>query len=158
MIIRVFQTRDATAVDALALKAFEQYSAHYKPWEEFRGKIGHMSMMPIEIILAEKVGKIAGAVGFVAPGKVVDSHFDPQWAVIRMLVVDPVFRGQGLGRKLTEACLERAKSLGCRTIGLHTSPIMEVALSLYLRMGFIKRSDIADIYGVPYGIYTLELE
>ena len=53
-----------------------------------------------------------------------------------MLVIDPGARGRGLGRLLTEECVRRARRDGAPTVALHTSPIMEVALPMYLRMGF----------------------
>ena len=149
IIIRNFQSKDALEVNEMALSAFSQYSNFYKPWNEFQSKISKMSGMPIDIIIAEIEGKISGAVGFVSPGKITNSHFNSDWAVIRMLVVKPEYRLRGIGRRLTEECLKRARVLNCHTIGLHTSRIMEVALSLYLRMGFVKEGDIPDIYGVP---------
>jgi len=156
MKIRPFLQTDAPDVDALALRAFDQFAGHYRPWGEFRARIAHMSAMPMEIWLAEEAGRLLGAVGLVPPGQGTDARFSPDWAVIRMLVVDPAHRGIGLGRGLTECCIDRARNLGAKAIGLHTSPIMEVALGLYLRMGFKKMQDIDDIYGVPYAIYKLD--
>ena len=42
-------------------------------------------------------------------------------------------------------------------IALHTTPIMRVALPMYLRMGFIKLREASEIYGVPYAVYTKSL-
>jgi hypothetical protein len=42
-------------------------------------------------------------------------------------------------------------------IALYTTPMMTVALSMYLRMGFTKLRNAEDIYGVPYAVYTKEL-
>jgi GNAT superfamily N-acetyltransferase len=36
------------------------------------------------------------------------AYFDPAWPIIRMLVVEPSARGFGVGRRLTEACIDRA--------------------------------------------------
>ena len=46
---------------------------------------------------------------------------------------------------------------GAPVIALHTSPIMTVALPLYLRMGFVKAYDVPPIFGVPYAVYTKAL-
>jgi GNAT superfamily N-acetyltransferase len=89
-----------------------------------------------EIIVAEIDGRIAGGVAYVGPGKPKAAFFDPAWPIIRMLVVDPAARGHGLGRALTEACLHRARRDAAPVIALHTTPIMTVALPMYLRMGF----------------------
>lgn len=58
---------------------------------------------------------------------------------------------------LTEACLERARRDHSPIIALHTSPIMSVALPMYLRMGFEKLRDAPDIHGVSYAVYTKSL-
>jgi ribosomal protein S18 acetylase RimI-like enzyme len=74
-----------------------------------------------------------------------------------MLVVKPARRGHGIGRLLTEECIHRARRDNSSIIALHTTPIMTVALAMYLRMGFAKLRDAPDIYGVPYGVYTKTL-
>lgn len=51
-----------------------------------------------------------------------------------MLVVDPDLRGKGLGRRLTGECVARARRDNAAVIALHTSPAMEVALRIYLKM------------------------
>ena len=74
-----------------------------------------------------------------------------------MLVVDPAARGRGLGRMLTEECMRRARRDGAEMIALHTSPIMQVALAMYLRLGFVPLRDSPPIFGVPYRIYLKRL-
>ncbi|MCP4441646.1 MAG: GNAT family N-acetyltransferase, partial [Aureispira sp.] len=63
----------------------------------------------------------------------------------------------GIGKQLTLACLDRAKNANVNCVGLHTSTIMEVALPMYLKLGFSKVKDIPDIGGAPYSIFCLEL-
>ncbi|WP_338821991.1 GNAT family N-acetyltransferase [Bradyrhizobium septentrionale] len=72
-------------------------------------------------------------------------------------MIDPAFRGKGLGRALSTECVARAKRDGAPAIALHTSPIMTVALPMYLRMGFLKAHDVPPIFGVPYAVYTKAL-
>jgi GNAT superfamily N-acetyltransferase len=76
---------------------------------------------------------------------------------MRMLVVHPEYRGWGVGRKLAEQCLRRAIRDQANIFALHTSPIMQVALPMYLRMGFTYHSPAPDIWGVKYNIYTKRL-
>jgi ribosomal protein S18 acetylase RimI-like enzyme len=83
--------------------------------------------------------------------------FRPEWPIIQMLVVDPAARKRGIGRRLTEACIERARQAGAAAIALHTSPAMEVALGLYLRMGFALEFKVPDRFGVPYAVYLKPL-
>ncbi len=48
----------------------------------------------------------------------------------------PEYRGKGLGQRLLEACLARAKEVGLTRIELETRADNEPALRLYERMGF----------------------
>jgi ribosomal protein S18 acetylase RimI-like enzyme len=111
-----------------------------------------------EIVVAEDAGRIAGAVAYVPPfAQPRAGFFRPEWPIIRMLVVDPAARGRGIGRALAEACAERARRDGAHAIALHTSPAMEVALALYLRMGFALERQVPDRFGVPYAVYVKAL-
>lgn len=112
-----------------------------------------------ELIVAVCDRELVGAVGYVGPGITPRAEFfEPDWAIIRMLVVDPKSRGQGTGRKLTEECLAYARRDHAPVIALHTSPAMEVALRMYLKMGFKLVRNLPDRFGVPYGLYLLKLD
>jgi ribosomal protein S18 acetylase RimI-like enzyme len=111
-----------------------------------------------EIIVAEDAGEVAGAVAYFAPNSGPrPNFFAPEWPIIRMLVVDPAARGQGIGRRLTDECIARAGRDGAAEIALHTSPAMEVALAMYLRMGFRLEREVPDRFGVPYAVYLKAL-
>lgn len=155
MQIREFQSVDADAVNALALSAFIQYRGQYKDWDVFAQNIQKMSLLSSigEIIVAEEEGEICGAVAYIGPHQPKAEFFEPSWPIIRMLVVNPCNRGKGIGRSLTDACIERAMRDESSVIALHTSPVMEAALNMYLRMGFALHSEAPAIHGVPYGVY-----
>lgn len=154
-----FAPADASAVDALGIAAFEQFSGMYEDWPGFRTKIAAMSSLAVagEIIVARDGGHIVGAVAYIGPHRPKSALFPPEWAIMRMLVVSPQARGLGAGKALAEACIQRAQRDGARVIGLHTSPIMAVALPMYLRMGFQLEREAPPIHGVPYGIYAKAL-
>jgi GNAT superfamily N-acetyltransferase len=141
------------------VSAFEQFKAQYKDWPAMERSVSRMSVLSQigELVVAEFNGRIAGGVAYVGPGKANSAYFDATWPIIRMLVVDPPARGHGLGRALTEECIRRAQGDKASIIALHSSPIMTVALPMYLRMGFRLHSQALPIYGVPYAVYTLAL-
>ena len=157
--LRDYRAADAPAVNRVALAAFEQFSKAYADWPAMAANVGDMAALAGagEIVVAERDGAIVGAVAYIPPHRPKAGYFDPAWPVIRMLVVDPVRRGKGVGRALTEECLRRAGRDGAAVIALHTSPIMTVALSMYLRMGFERLRDAPPIHGVPYAVYRKRL-
>lgn len=157
--LRDFRAEDAAALDRIALAAFSQYEDAYTDWPALAARVSAMSRLTDigEIIVAELDGRIAGGVAYVSADKPKPDHFDADWPTIRTLVVDPAARGQGLGRKLVEECVRRARRDGAAVIALHTSPIMTVALPMYLRMGFKRLRDAPPIYGAQYHVYGLTL-
>lgn len=157
--LRDYQPADADAIVRVALAAFAEFEQHYSDWPLFTANVAKMPELAKtgEIIVAEDCGEIVGAVAYVGPQAPKPAFFDPAWPVIRMLVVDPSTRGKGIGRQLTEECLRRAERDQAPTIALHTTPIMTVALPMYLRMGFVRIGEAPDILGVPYAVYVKRL-
>ncbi len=159
MTIRDFQAGDAAVVNAIALAAFQQYQGRYNDWPAFLRNVGAMSTLAkaSEVIVALTDGRISGAVGYVGPNLPKPAHFDPSWAIIRMLVVDPAARGRGLGRALTLECIRRAERDRSAVIALHTSPFMTVALEMYQRLGFQARKEGPPVLGAPTTVYVKRL-
>jgi ribosomal protein S18 acetylase RimI-like enzyme len=60
-------------------------------------------------------------------------------AWIEDVIVDEASGGQGIGRALTEAMLDRARQLGCVTVDLTSRPSRVAANRLYERTGFQRR-------------------
>jgi len=60
---------------------------------------------------------------------------------IRLLAVDPDLTGGGVGRALTQACIDRAKENGHAEVLLHSTAMMEIARGLYKRMGFQRATE-----------------
>ena len=61
---------------------------------------------------------------------------------IRLLGVDPNARGAGVGRALTDACIQQARDRGQAEVVLHTTMAMQVAWALYLKLGFERSPDL----------------
>jgi ribosomal protein S18 acetylase RimI-like enzyme len=60
-------------------------------------------------------------------------------AWIEDVIVDEAVNGQGIGRRLTEAMLDLARELGCKTVDLTSRPSREAANALYKKVGFEQR-------------------
>lgn len=63
-------------------------------------------------------------------------------AGIRLLGVDPKFRGAGAGKALATACLQRAREQGHTQVILHTTAAMTVAWKMYEQLGFARSEDL----------------
>lgn len=61
---------------------------------------------------------------------------------IRLLCVDPRSRGMGVGKALTNTCIQLAIDRGHNQVILHTTQAMQVAWNLYLNMGFERSPDL----------------
>ena len=157
--IRDYRPSDAEDFDRVAIAAFSQFQDSYEDWPAMRAIVSKASALSEtgEVIIAETEGRLAGGVAYFGPDVVKAPFFDQAWPVIRMLVVDPGYRGRGVGRALTDECIARARRDHAPLIALHTSTIMTIALPMYLRMGFAKVQDAPPLFGVPYAVYTKAL-
>lgn len=70
-------------------------------------------------------------------------------AWIEDVIVDDASSGQGTGRRLTEAMIDRARELGCSTVDLTSRPSREAANHLYRKVGFEVRE--TNVYRFTLG-------
>ena len=154
--LRPYRVQDATRLQQIVTLAWRQFAPHFSDWTAFEARLQRIEELAAqaELILAETEGVPAGFVGYAGRGAPKADFFEPDWAAIRMLSVDPAMRGRGIGRILIEACLARALSEGAAVVALHTSPIMAQAERMYLKLGFARVRALPKVHGVPYYLYT----
>lgn len=71
-------------------------------------------------------------------------------ARLRLLLLTPAARGQGLGRKLVEECVAFARTAGYREIVLWTHKVLTAARSIYAAAGFtLEETWIHEEFGHP---------
>jgi GNAT superfamily N-acetyltransferase len=75
---------------------------------------------------------------------------------IRLLGVDPRFRGLGVGKALTNACIALARERGHAEVILHTTAAMQTAWAMYERMGFVRDEEL-DFLQEDFPVYGFRL-
>lgn len=96
--------------------------------------------------------QLAGTVTYLPPGPKDYQRVPPEWAVIRVLGVDPAVRGCGVARALTEDCLALARADHAPAVGLHTAEMMVAARALYEHAGFVHQHDFTHL-DLRFSIY-----
>ncbi len=62
------------------------------------------------------------------------------------MAVDPNYQGKGIGSTLVIGILEKAKSLGATTVFLDSNTILDAAMHLYNKLGFVEVKDFVSPY------------
>lgn len=143
--IRDVRPDEREAMRAVTLAAYEEYAKVIPPafWEVYQQNIVE-AIEDEELaqhIVAEYAGKIVGSVLLYPPtGSAYGDNVEKGAAVpeMRLLAVDPSMRGHGIGGALTRECIQRAQSFGASALGLHTTDMMQTAMQMYERMGFVR--------------------
>ena len=63
-------------------------------------------------------------------------------AGFRLLAVKDNVRGQGVGKLLTESCINKARENGVSQVIIHTTMAMQTAWRMYERSGFKRSPDL----------------
>ena len=153
--IRVAQESDCAAIQNVTLLAYQEYAAAMGDhWESYQQNIlaTLADVKPAEQIVAEQDGAAVGTVLLYPAGTVFTTPAGDSvtlaWPEVRLLAVTPAARGQGIGAALMRECMQRARQSGSEAITLHTSDMMQVAMRMYERMGFVRVTEL-DFHPVP---------
>lgn len=107
------------------------------------------------LLVAEQADTIVGSVRYTGPGHGGHVIYPDRFAYIRAVAVSPDFSRRGIGRKLTEACIEAAKQDMANAIGLHVAKANQNARALYRDLGFRWYRQALDYFGIPYEAYCI---
>jgi GNAT superfamily N-acetyltransferase len=115
--------------------------------------IGEITKRPhTELIVAvTPEGKIEGAVVYFSDmssyGSGGSATGEKNASGFRLLAVAPEARGKGIGRLLTQACIEKAREDKNEQLIIHSTEFMKVAWKMYERMGFERSEDLDFMQG-----------
>jgi ribosomal protein S18 acetylase RimI-like enzyme len=109
-----------------------------------------------KIFVCEDGDKLIG-MAYLVPGGNPTHIYPADWSYVRMIGVDPAYRGKGIAKRLTQLCVDYARQSDEKIVGLHTSELMADARHIYEAIGFRIYKQIDPIYGMKYWLYKLEL-
>jgi len=154
---------DLKQINELAKASYGQYSKILTPdnWQKLNGFLNDEKAFADLIntsfsflCIADHV--IAGMAFFITSGNPTEIYQE-DWCYIRMVGVHPAYTGQGIAKRLTTLCIDKAKSLKEKTIVLHTSEFMDAARHIYESIGFTILKEIPPRLGKRYWLYKLDI-
>jgi ribosomal protein S18 acetylase RimI-like enzyme len=112
------------------------------------------------LVAVDAGGAVLGSVTFCPAGSPWRELARDDEAEIRMLAVRPDAQRLGVGRALTEACVDRARELGFRALVLSTPSVAPAPQRLYESIGFVRdpARDWSPVPGVELFVYVLLLD
>jgi GNAT superfamily N-acetyltransferase len=157
------ETREAyaserEAVIELTLAAYEQYDATMPPgaWSVYADSIRATLRDPASgaLIIAVEGATLVGSALLVPPqlnpppGRAAQPY--PE---IRLVATAPAARRRGIGTAVVNACIQRSRAEGYRTVGLHSTQYMADAIRIYERLGFVRATE--HDFQTPGGVLVM---
>lgn len=156
---RIAGHSDLKKLQALGLVAYGQFKSilsaeNWEKWEEgFNSDTNFSNLLDIGIcIVCEKEKDIVG-MAFLIPAGNPFLYFKEEWSYIRYVAVHPQHEGKGIGKMLTQLCIDEAALREESVIALHTSEFQDAARHIYEGLGFEKQKEFT-VFDRKYWIYT----
>ncbi len=157
-IVRDAHPSEFREVGALMVKVYSQLKGFPKQNEQpnyykMLANIGSLTEKPETKLLValSPEGKIDGGVVYFDDmqyyGSGGTATREKNAAGFRLLAVDSLARGKGIGKLLTEACIQRAKDKNQVQVIIHSTKAMQVAWKMYENMGFKRSEDLDFMQG-----------
>lgn len=163
-IYRTATKSDIKQLQQLWLNAYGQYKQvismeNWEKWEAgFNSDTSFLDLLDISTCFVCESSNVIIGMAFLIPNGNPFLYFSSEWSYIRYVGVHPDYEGKGIGKKLTQQCIDAAKQAGEETIALHTSEFQNAARHIYESLGFTKQKDLDLIYGKQYYLYALKLK
>ncbi len=155
---------DMEQLRELAISSYGQYQhiLTLENWNTFyenlKAKSSYTNILKIAKCFVCELGNELIGVAYVVPSGNPTDIFETNWSYIRMVGVNPKYRGNGISKKLTQSCIDFATENGETIIALHTSEFMDAARHIYESIGFKKIKELKPIFGKRYWLYQLKLK
>jgi len=151
------------ALQQLGVLSYNQFSKILAPedWMTMHGFLHSDKMWDqlannSKIFVCEHEKKLIG-MAYLVPSGNPTRIYPADWSYVRMVGVDPAYRGKGIARRLTQMCVDYSRQSNETIVGLHTSEKMDDARHIYESIGFKPFREIDPIYGMRYFLYKLDI-
>ncbi len=166
-IVRNAVPAEFEAIGKLMVQVYSQLEGFPKEAEQpgyykMLANVGELTKNPgTELLVAvSSGGKITGAVVYFNDMKYYGSGGtatrEQNAAGFRLLAVDPLARGQGVGKLLTNECIRRTREKKIHQLIIHTTMAMQTAWKMYESLDF-KRSEDLDFMQGELPVYGFRL-
>ena len=148
--VRDYREGDAAAFERLNLDWIEQWFEVEPKDREVLGQPERFILKPGGAIFmaVDRAGVAVGAVAMIAMDTT-DSSFE-----LAKMGVAEAARGRGVGQRLAEAVIERARDRGADRVYIESSTKLEPAIRLYRKLGFVEIEGGAS----PYARCDIQME
>ncbi|WP_420575496.1 GNAT family N-acetyltransferase [Ekhidna sp.] len=161
------QPEDHAAIGQLMVGVYSSLPGFATPEEQpayyqMLANIGDFTVKEsVELLVAKNEGDILGAVVYIGDmqdyGAAINIE-DTNAVAFRLLAVSTSARGLGVGKLLTNACLDKARLQGKKQMIIHTTESMKVAWGMYEKIGFVRSTALdfvqsgLQVYGFKMGL------
>lgn len=163
MSTQVYTVRNAkpaefSEIGKLMVKVYSQLEGFPKVSEQpayykMLANVGELTNKPdTELLVAvSSEGNIAGGVVYFSDMKYYGSGGtatrEQNASGFRLLAVDPLIRGHGIGKLLTNECIRKAREKKHSQVVIHTTMAMQTAWKMYENIGFKRSEDLDFMQG-----------
>lgn len=133
IVIRRATNRDCERVSRLVSCVLDEFQLPFEPGSK-DADLADIETMYLQTggwfeVIEDKSGRLLGTYGLFPLNDIT--------CELRKMYFLPEIRGLGLGREVLERAVNQARRLGFRTIVLETISVLERAIHLYTRFGFV---------------------
>lgn len=157
-IVRNAASREFEEIGKLMVQVYSQLEGFPKESEqpEYYKMLAHIGALTnnpeTELLTAVSFeDRIAGAVVYFGDmqfyGSGGTATKEKNAAGFRLLAVDPLTRGQGIGGLLANECIRKARNKNRSQVIIHTTMTMQIAWKMYEKLGFRRSEDLDFMQG-----------
>jgi len=151
--IREAKPEEFKTIGSLLVKVYSQLDGFPKQedqpsYYEMLSNIGEITKKPHTqlLVAVDPYGSIEGSVVYFSDmqyyGSGGSATQEKKASGFRLLAVNPEVRGEGLGKLLTLACIQKAIDLKQAQVIIHSTKAMQLAWKMYEKLGFKRSLDL----------------